>query len=317
MAPNKKLTALVAIGGNSLIVSEQKQTIPDQYEAVVGTVQHIAELIESNWNVVVTHGSGPQVGFILRRSELASNEVSQVPMDYADADIQGAVGYMFQRALYNEFIRRGIARSAVTVVTQVLVDAKDPAFDLPSKPIGPCLDEYTAKKRADELGWVLKEDNENGWKRVVSSPQPKKIIELDQIKSLLNSNSVVIACGGGGIPVVEDNNKCLVGVEAVVDKDLASGLLASELNADIFLISTNVDRVAINFRKQNQTWLNDITLAKAREYYKNNHFEVGSMGPKVKAMITFLENGGKKGIITSNKNIKLALRGTSGTIFTQ
>lgn len=312
----RKKVAVIAVGGNSLIVAEDKQTIPDQYEAAVQTVKRIVDIIEQGWNVVITHGSGPQVGFILRRSELASQEVSQVPMDYADADIQGAVGYMFQRALHNEFTKRKINRAPVTLVTQVLVDPNDQAFINPTKPIGAQLDEATAKKRASEHGWVVKKDAGRGWRRVVPSPQPKKIIELEQIRQLLDAGNVVIACGGGGIPVIQNKKKYLVGVEAVVDKDLASGMLATGLGVDLFVVSTGVKKVAINFGMQDETWLDQMTLTEAKSYYADGQFDLGSMGPKVSAMIQYLECGGQKGLITSPENLYLAVLGKSGTVFT-
>ena len=298
-----------------MIVSEDKQAIPDQYEAAVQNVKRIVDMIEQGWNVVITHGSGPQVGFILLRSELASREVSQVPMDYADADIQGAVGYMFQRALHNEFTKRKINRAPVTLVTQVLVDRNDPAFDCPTKPIGPQLDEKTAKRRAIKRGWIVKEDAGRGWRRVVPSPEPKQILELQQIKHLVNANYVVIACGGGGIPVLKNEKNYLVGAEAVVDKDLASGMLASGLGVDLFIISTSVDKVAINFGKKKETWLDRMTLAEAKTFYDSGEFDLGSMGPKVQAMIQYLEAGGKKGLILHPDKLGLALQGKSGTVF--
>jgi len=310
-----KGTALIAVGGNSLIVSEDKQTIPDQYEAAVQTVKKIVDLVELGWNVVLTHGSGPQVGFILRRSELASGEVSQVPMDYADADIQGAVGYMFQRALTNEFSRREIERSPIAMVTQVLVDPDDPAFANPTKPIGPQLDEETAKQRAVEEGWTIKDDVGRGWRRVVASPLPQEIVELSQIKTQVEAGSIVIACGGGGIPVVKNEKGYLVGIEAVVDKDLASAMLASGVGADLFIVSTGVDRVAINYGTSEEQWLDHMTLSEAKAHMADGQFDPGSMGPKVQAMINYLEDGGKKGLIIAPENLVEAVEGKSGTVF--
>ena len=308
-------TAVVAVGGNSLIVDEFHQAIPDQYEAAVNTVKRIVDMMESGWNIVLTHGSGPQVGYILRRSELAIEEVAPVPMDYADADIQGAVGYMFQRAFHNEFVKRGLNRNAIAVVSQVLVDQQDPAFANPTKPIGPQLDEATAKARAAELDWIVKGDAGRGWRRVVPSPVPKKILELEQIKLLADHGFVVIACGGGGIPVIENERKYLVGVEAVVDKDLASSLLAIDLKADLFVITTGVDRVAINFGTPDEEWLDTLELSRARKLYEADHFDPGSMGPKVLAIINYLESGGPKAIITSPDNLTDALHDNSGTRF--
>ena len=307
--------AVIAVGGNSLVVDEFHQAIPDQYEAAVNTVKRIVDMIEAGWNIIVTHGSGPQVGYIMRRSELAIEEVAPVPMDYADADIQGAVGYMFQRAFYNEFMKRGLNRNAVTVVTQVLVAHDDPTFRNPAKPIGSQLDETTAKKRADTLGWTVKEDAGRGWRRVVASPAPRKILELEQIKLLADHGFVVIACGGGGIPVIENEKNYLVGIEAVIDKDLTSSLLAVTLKADVFIITTSVDRVAINFNTPEEEWLDSISLDRARELHETNRFDPGSMGPKILAMIKYLESGGAKGIITSPDNLTRALENQSGTHF--
>ena len=310
-------TAVVAVGGNSLIVDELPQTIPNQYEAAVNTVKRIVDLMEAGWNVVVTHGSGPQVGYILRRSELAIDEIAPVPMDYADADIQGAVGYMFQRALHNEFVKRGLDRKSIAVVSQVLVDREDPAFENPTKPIGPQLDEETAKGRGERRGWTVKEDAGRGWRRVVPSPLPREILELEQIKLLVNEGYIVIACGGGGIPVIENKKNYLVGVEAVIDKDLASSLLAIDLKADVFVITTGVERVAIDFGTPEEKSLKSLSLDHARELYEADHFDPGSMGPKILAMIQYLENGGAKGVITSPENLIEAIEGNSGTHFVQ
>src|SRR5918994_3700334 len=209
-------TAVVAVVGNSLIIDRQHESIPDQSAAAAVTEHPIADMVAAGWNVVITHRSGPQVGFILRRSELALGEVPPVPMDYAAADLQGAIGYMFQRALRNEFRRRGVARRAATVVTQVLVDLADPAFADPTKPIGSHMDEATARRRADELGWIVKEDAGRGWRRVVPSPLPRSIVEIEEIDQLVRAGYVVIACGGGGIPVCQDAAGDLEGVEAVI-----------------------------------------------------------------------------------------------------
>ncbi|MAF47372.1 MAG: carbamate kinase [Rhodospirillales bacterium] len=317
MMAETKGTMVIAVGGNSLIVSEDRQAIPDQYEAAVATVKHIVNMIEAGWNVVITHGSGPQVGFILRSSELAIGEVAPVPMDYADADIQGAVGYMFQRALHNEFVKRGIDKRAVAVVTQVLVDGADPAFANPTKPIGPQLDEATAKTRAGEMGWVVKEDAGRGWRRVVPSPKPVEILEMEQIRLLSGAGYVVIACGGGGIPVLENEKNYLVGVEAVIDKDLASALLAAKLGADRFIISTDVERVALNYNKPDQSWLDEISAPEAKRLLSQDQFDAGSMGPKVEAMIQYLNQGGGGGVITNPENLDRALEGRAGTRFTR
>ncbi len=310
--PESKI-AVVAVGGNSLIAHENRKTIDDQYDAAEESMHHIADMIESGWNVIISHGNGPQVGFILRRSELALHELHPVGMDYAVADTQGAIGYMFQRALRNEFARRGMNKQAVTVVTQVLVDKNDPAFANPSKPIGSFMDAKTAEKRAWELGWIVVEDAGRGYRRVVPSPIPQQILEADPINDLIARGYTVIACGGGGIPVFYKEDGDLRGVEAVIDKDYASGLLAESVNADLFLIATAVDQVAIHFKKPDERWLDQMTVAEAKQYIAEGHFAKGSMGPKVEAIVQFVERTGKTGLITSPANITRALKMETGT----
>jgi carbamate kinase len=305
--------AVVAVGGNALIRDKQHESIPDQSREAAMTAHHIAEMIAMGWNVVITHGTGPQVGFILRRSELALDEVPPVPMDYADADLQGGIGYMFLKALYNEFRKRHLDRKAVAIVTQTLVDRNDPAFADPSKPIGSHMDEQTAHRLARRQGWIVKEDAGRGWRRVVPSPLPKTIVELAAIHELARAGFVVIACGGGGIPVVEDEEGNLTGVEAVIDKDLASSLLARGIGADLLMVSTGVEKVAINFNRPDQQWLDRMTLAEAKKHLADNQFDKGSMGPKIQAVIEFLEGGGQAGLITNPPNIGRALAGKTGT----
>ncbi len=308
--------AVVAVGGNSLIKDGKHQTISDQYAATVETSLHIAGMIEQGWDVVLTHGNGPQVGFILRRSELSMGELHSVPLDYCGADTQGAIGYMFQRALRNEFKKRGIHKQAATVVSQVLVDSSDPAFQNPSKPIGSFMDKDMALDHKTKDGWSVVEDAGRGWRRVVPSPLPKAHIELDAIKALIQAGFVVVSSGGGGIPVVEKNG-VLEGIEAVIDKDYAGALLANSINADLLLISTAVEQVAINFNKPNQQWLAKMTLAEAKQYLAEGHFHKGSMGPKIQAIIWFLEAGGKEALITNPENIERALNGETGTRITR
>lgn len=309
--------AVVAVGGNSLIKDKNRQTIPDQYAAGAESMSHIAGMIQAGWDVVITHGNGPQVGFILRRAELALHELHPVPLDYCGADTQGAIGYMFQMALHNEFRKRGIRKSAATVVTQVLVDGDDPAFSAPSKPIGSFMDEATANQRRAESGWSVVEDAGRGWRRVVASPLPKRIIEEDAIRALIQQGFVVISTGGGGIPVVADAQGDLSGVEAVIDKDFAGSLLAASLKADLFLISTAVEKVALNFNKPDQRWLDRLTMEEARTYLGEGHFAKGSMGPKIEAIIKYLEQGGKEALITNPENIERALEGKTGTRITR
>ncbi|MGO8797645.1 MAG: carbamate kinase [Roseiarcus sp.] len=312
MASEAKL-AVVAIGGNSLIRDSDHLAIPDQYQEVAVTARHIADMIEAGWNVIVTHGNGPQMGFILRRSELSIHEVAPVPMDYAGADLQGAIGYMFVKAFRNEFRRRGLTREPVAVVTETLVDRHDAAFKDPTKPIGSHMDEAKAKTLAAAQGWVVKEDAGRGWRRVVPSPAPRKIVDYRAIEHLARAGFVVIGCGGGGVPVIEDENGELCGVEAVIDKDLASSLLARSIGADLFMLSTGVERVAIDFNTPRQRWLDRMTVAEARRYYAEDQFDKGSMGPKIQALIEFLEAGGAQGLITNPANIGRALAGETGT----
>jgi carbamate kinase len=305
--------AVVAVGGNALIKDKNHQTVPDQYQAAAETMKHIANMIVDGWDVVVTHGNGPQVGFILRRSELASHELHEVPLDYCGADTQGAIGYMFQQALHNEFRLRGINKQAATVVTQTIVDRNDPAFENPTKPIGSFMDEAAAREKMAKEGWTMVEDAGRGWRRVVPSPIPQTIVEADAIRSLIDHGFVVVAVGGGGIPVIQLENGNLTGVEAVIDKDFGSAILASMINADLFLISTAVEKVAINFNKPDQKWLDTMTVAEARKYLAEGQFAKGSMQPKIEAILKFMDKGGKKALITDPEHIKDALDGKTGT----
>jgi carbamate kinase len=305
-------TAVVAIGGNSLITDEDHQTVADQFEATRETCAHIASMVQQGWEVIVTHGNGPQVGFILLRSEMASKAVHTVPLDSCGAETQGELGYMIQQCLQNEFLSRGIKNPVATVVTQVLVRKNDPAFKNPTKPIGPFYSRRKAEKYRKERKWKIAEDAGRGWRRVVPSPLPVSIVELDAIKTLVEEGVVVIAAGGGGIPVIKERGK-LKGVEAVIDKDYASAILAIGLEADLFLISTAVEKVALNFGEPNQKLLDNMTLPEAKKYCRQGHFPPGSMGPKIRGIINYLENGGKQALITNPENIERALRGKTGT----
>lgn len=309
----QKGVAVIAVGGNSLIKDETHRTVADQYEAGRESMHHIADMIEAGWKVVISHGNGPQVGFIYRRSELSLHELHPVPMDFCGADTQGAIGYMFTRALYNEFLQRGLDKKAVAIVTQTVVDRNDPGFQNPSKPIGSFMDETTAKEHAAKQGWVVVEDSGRGWRRVVPSPSPRRIVEAEQIRTLIAAGFVVVGVGGGGIPVVELEDGSLLGVEAVIDKDFGSALLANMIQADLFIISTAVEKVAINFKKPGEKWLDHLTLAEAKQYMAEGHFAKGSMLPKIQAIIRFLESGGKEALITNPENIGRALRRETGT----
>lgn len=304
--------AVVAIGGNSLIKDKDHQTVEDQYAAAAETCTHIAGMIQAGWQVVVTHGNGPQVGFILRRSELSRRELHEVPLEVCGADTQGAIGYILQQCLYNEFLQRGLNEHAVTVVTQVEVDAEDPAFKKPSKPIGTFMREFEAAERRAE-GWAVVEDAGRGWRRVVASPTPKRIVEAEAIRMLIQGGYTVVAVGGGGIPVVAGPAGTLKGVPAVIDKDHASALLANIIQANLFVISTAVERVAIHFKKPNQQDLAQMTKSEAKRYLAEGHFAAGSMGPKIEACLSFLERGGAAALITSPEHIARALRGETGT----
>jgi len=307
--------AVVAIGGNSLIKDNKRVSVEDQYLAAKETTFHIADMIEGGWNVAIGHGNGPQVGFILRRSEIAHRveNMHEVPLEVCGADSQGAIGYALQQTLQNELKRRGIKKSVVTVVTQVLVDKEDKAFKNPSKPIGGFMDEADAKKRETDLGWNIVEDSGRGWRRVVASPIPQEVVELTSVKVLLDAGQIVITVGGGGIPVIEENGY-LKGTAAVIDKDYASSLLAREIKADLFIISTAVEKVALNFGKPDVKWLDKMTLSEAKAYLADgSHFAKGSMAPKIQAIIWYMEAGGKQALITNPENIGRALKGETGT----
>jgi len=313
---NSKLIVL-AVGGNSLILDEKRKSVQDQYSACVQTCKEIVRLIEQGHRVVITHGNGPQVGFILRRSELARHELHEVPLDSCDADTQGALGYQFQKAMYNATRDWPKKPSVATVVTQVLVDGQDKSFQNPTKPIGSFMSEADAKVHKEKDGWAIVEDAGRGFRRVVASPKPKKIIELDAIKTLIDSGAVVIAVGGGGIPVVAKASGELEGAEAVIDKDLASSLLARDLHADVLVISTAVEKVCINFKKPDQKSLDRISLAEAKKYLAEGHFAPGSMKPKVEAVIEFLEGGGREALITDPTHLAPAFEGKAGTWIVQ
>jgi len=307
--------AVVAIGGNSLIKDNKRVSVEDQYLAAKETTFHIADMLEAGWNVAIGHGNGPQVGFILRRSEIAhrAENMHEIPLDVCGADSQGAIGYALQQTLQNELKHRGIKRSVATVVTQVLVDKEDKAFKNPTKPIGGFMDEVDAKKRETDLGWNIVEDSGRGWRRVVASPIPQVVVELPSVKALLDAGQVVITVGGGGIPVIEENGD-LKGTAAVIDKDYASSLLAREIKADLFIISTAVEKVALNFGKPDEKWLDKMTLTEAKEYLaEGTHFAKGSMAPKIQAIIWYMEAGGKQALITNPENIGRALKGETGT----
>jgi carbamate kinase len=309
---NAKLIVL-AVGGNSLILDDKKKSVQDQYTACVQTCHEIARVIQQGHRVVITHGNGPQVGFILRRSEISRHELHEVPLDSCDADTQGAIGYQIQKAMVNAMRDWPKRPGVATVVTQVLVDRNDKSFQNPSKPIGSFMNETDAAGHKQKDGWAVVEDAGRGFRRVVASPRPKKIIELDAVKTLIDAGMVVVTVGGGGIPVVMDDKGELVGAEAVIDKDLASSLLARELKADLLVISTAVEKVCLNFKKPDQKNIDRMTLAEAKKYLAEGQFAPGSMKPKIEAVIEFLEGGGKQALITDPSHLGPAVEGKAGT----
>jgi carbamate kinase len=307
---------IVAIGGNSLVRDNGRDTIQDQYEAVCETAVNIADMVQEGYNVVVTHGNGPQVGFAQQRSEIA-NEVSglpAMPLVNSVADTQGGIGYQIQQALTNEFASRGINKKVATVITQVEVSLDDPNFKDPSKPVG----SFFTKEQADAMKaehpeWIMMEDSGRGYRRVVPSPKPIDIVEKDAIKSLIADGFVVIAVGGGGIPVVKKDNNTYQGVDAVIDKDFATSLLADQVNAETLIITTGVSRVCINFGKPDQKVLENITIEETKQYVSENHFAPGSMLPKIEASLSFLESNGTRVIITNPESLKDAINEKAGT----
>ena len=309
--------AVIAIGGNSLVKDKAHQSIEDQNQAVNETCMHIADMIQQGWTVAIGHGNGPQVGFVLRRSELAHQVegIHEVPLDVCGADTQGATGYMLQQSLYNEFLKRGIDKKVATVVTQVEVDSSDQAFQNPTKPIGSFMEEAQAVEKREKESWSVVEDAGRGWRRVVPSPLPIRVVEEPAVKALIDLGMCVITVGGGGIPVVADVSGKLQGIAAVIDKDFASSLLANAIGAELLIISTAVEKVALNFGKPDQKWIDTMTVTEAKAYLaEGTHFAKGSMAPKIQACIWFIERGGKKAIITDPDNIGRALAGETGTM---
>jgi len=304
---------VLAIGGNSLIKDKNHIALSSQYEAIRETADYMVDLIAEGLNLVITHGNGPQVGFIYRRGELARHELPLIPLDICGADTQGAIGYMIEKALLNDFRKRGIKKRVAVVVTQVVVERDDPSFKHPTKPIGSFMSEEEALKNKNESGWQIVEDAGRGFRRVVPSPIPREIIELDAIRLLVERGYILVAAGGGGIPVIRNEQGGLEGVEAVIDKDLGSSLLARNLGADTFIISTAIDAVYLNFGEKNQKPLRHASLGEMKQYLKEGHFKPGSMRPKIEAVIEFLEAGGKKAIITSPENLLKAVKGEAGT----
>lgn len=304
---------VIAIGGNSLIEDSRHVTVSAQYEAASKTAHHIARLIKEGHRVVIVHGNGPQVGYILLRAEYARKILHNVPLDSCVADTQGAIGYQLQRALGNELGMLGMHKDVATVVTQVIVDDDDPSFSNPTKPIGSFMQKEEAEYHRDNDGWSIVEDAGRGYRRVVASPKPKGIVEAGTIAKLLADDVVVIAAGGGGIPVVKGEDGMLTGREAVVDKDLAAALLAKALKADLFVISTAVEKVCLNYNKPDQKDLDTITVEEAKEYMAQGHFAPGSMLPKIQAIVDYVESSGKTGLVTDPAHLYDALYSHAGT----
>lgn len=303
---------LIAVGGNALIKAGQKGTAQEQFENAVDTAAIVVKLIKAGYRVVLTHGNGPQVGAALTRSELAAAHAYRLPLDCSVAATQGEIGYVLQYAMWQAMQQEGLKTPVVSLVTQVLVDSNDPAFLKPTKPIGPFYTREVAERYRDLFGWAIAEDSSRGYRRVVPSPMPKAIVELEAIKACIDRGLVVIAGGGGGVPVFNDHD-ISKGVEAVIDKDLTSAILASQINADVFANTTDVDRVCIDYKKPTQRALDEITVDECRAYLANGQFPVGSMGPKVSAALVYLDRGGKNAVITDSHHLFDAVEGKGGT----
>jgi carbamate kinase len=309
-------TALIAIGGNSLIRAGEKGTVAEQRANTRRTAQAIVQIIGAGFRVVVTHGNGPQVGAALLRSERAADQVYTHPLDVCDATTQGEIGYLLQQSLQAALAAAGLTTPVVTVVTQVVVSPDDPAMSHPTKPIGPFYSEGEARAKQQQFGWTIVEDAARGYRRVVPSPEPIEIVEEVVIRRLLDTDALVIAVGGGGIPVIRQGRE-LRGVEAVIDKDRASALLASRLGTDCFIISTDMDRVYLNYKKADQRPLGRVTAAELDAHYRDGQFPTGNMGPKIESALRFLRDGGREVIITSCERLFDAVRGEAGTHIVQ
>jgi carbamate kinase len=306
-------TMLIAVGGNSLIRAGEKGTVTEQLANTRRTAEAIIGLIREGYRLVVTHGNGPQVGAALLRSERASDQVPGHTLDVCDADTQGEIGYLLAQSIRNELARAGIRVPVVAVLTQCVVSADDPAMQHPTKPIGPFYSRADAEERKRTLGWEIVEDAARGYRRVVPSPDPTEIVELEVIRDLVEAGALVVACGGGGIPVVRDKDGMLHGVEAVIDKDRASALLAAELGVDMFAISTDTDYVYLDYKKATQRPLSRVTVSEIETYQKAGHFPPGNMGPKVESVLRFLKRGGREAVITSFVHMLEAVKGRAGT----
>jgi carbamate kinase len=304
---------LVALGGNAILKHEGKGTVEEQFENVRRTCEHLVRLIKDGYKLAITHGNGPQVGDILLKNELSKDILPPMPLDVCGAESQGMIGYMLQQSMRNEMKKAGINIPVVSLVTQTIVDANDVAFRNPTKPIGPFYKASKAKKLRREKGWVMVEDSGRGYRRVVPSPQPKEIMEKDTIRTLFKSGAIVIAVGGGGVPVTVREDGDLEGVVAVIDKDLGAQMFASDIGVEVLLMLTDVEKVFLNYGKLNQVDLDEISIVEAKRYLQEGHFAPGSMAPKVEAAIRFVEAGGEKAVISSLELGRKALEGKTGT----
>jgi len=304
--------AVIALGGNA-IASTGKEDIHEQFANTRKSLEGIVELIKEGYNLAITHGNGPQVGNALLRVERTAKEIPALPLGVIVADTEGGMGYMIEQSLQNKLYRLGIKREVVTIATQVIVDPNDPSIKKPTKFIGPFYTEAQAEKLAVLFNWVIKEDSGRGYRRVVPSPIPLEIINKRIIQQLVDAGIIVIAAGGGGIPIYIEKDGTYEGVDAVIDKDRASAVLARDINAHTLIILTNVENVYLNYKKHNQIKLEKITLTEAKKYLADGHFPPGNMGPKIEAAVIFLENSGKEVIITSSENAREAILGNAGT----
>jgi carbamate kinase len=307
---------LVSLGGNAILKHTDKGTAREQFSNTAKTSQVLVNMLKEDYHIVLTHGNGPQVGDILLAYDISKDTIPPMPLDVCVAQTQGMIGFMLQLSLENSLIKENIEKSIVTILTQTIIDKNDPQLNKPSKPIGPFYSAEEAKKLRNNHDWVIINDSGRGYRRVVPSPLPVGFIEESSIKTLYNEDKLIIACGGGGIPVMKNDTGLYEGVEAVVDKDHTSSLLASKIDAEVLLILTDVENVSINYGKQNQKDLNHLTIQQAKNYLAEGQFPPGTMGPKIESTIDFIEAGGKKAIITSIENSIKALNGHAGTIIT-
>lgn len=313
MTAEPRAIALVALGGNALVRTGERGEVGEQVRHIRESVAHLPLLLDRGYSLVITHGNGPVVGQLLLQNEAARDRVPPMPLDVCDADSEGSIGYLTQQALANELRRRGEERQVVSLVTQVLVDPEDPSFQCPTKPVGPF---YTAAEAAElgrAKGWVMVEDAGRGYRRVVPSPLPLEIVEQESIRVLLAHGVVVIAAGGGGVPVARARDGALLGVEAVIDKDRASALLARRLGARLLVILTAVECVCRSFGRPEQQPIAAMDVATARRLLRSGEFPPGSMGPKIEAAVEFLEGGGREVLITLPERLDAALEGRCGT----